>query len=73
MGMEGISKSQVSRLCGEIDERVNTFLRRPIEGEWPYLWLDADPRESPARPPHRLGRGDYRCRRQHRWPARSTA
>ena len=41
MGMEGISKSQVSRLCGEIDERVNTFLRRPIEGEWPYLWLDA--------------------------------
>src|ERR1700758_4896244 len=41
MGMEGISKSQVSRLCGEIDERVQTFLRRPIEGEWPYLWLDA--------------------------------
>jgi len=41
MGMDGISKSQVSRLCGEIDERVRTFLRRPIEGEWPYLWLDA--------------------------------
>jgi transposase-like protein len=41
MGMEGISKSQVSRLCVEIDERVQTFLRRPIEGEWPYLWLDA--------------------------------
>ena len=41
MGMEGISKSQVSRLCAEIDERVNTFLCRPIEGEWPYLWLDA--------------------------------
>jgi transposase-like protein len=38
---EGISKSQVSRLCAEIDERVQTFLRRPIEGEWPYLWLDA--------------------------------
>ena len=35
MGMEGISKSQVSRLCGEIDERVQTFLNRPIEGEWP--------------------------------------
>jgi Transposase, Mutator family len=30
MGMEGISKSQVSRLCCEIDERVQTFLRRPI-------------------------------------------
>ena len=41
MGMEGISKSQVSRLCGEIDERVQSFLTRPIEGEWPYLWLDA--------------------------------
>lgn len=41
MGMEGISKSQVSRLCGEIDERVQTFLTRPIEGDWPYLWLDA--------------------------------
>src|SRR5437868_1501644 len=41
MGMDGISKSQVSRLCGEIDERVQTFLSRPIEGEWPYVWLDA--------------------------------
>ena len=41
MGMEGISKSQVSRLCGEIDERVQTFLGRPIEGDWPYVWLDA--------------------------------
>ena len=41
MGMEGISKSQVSRLCGEIDERVGAFLSRPIEGDWPYVWLDA--------------------------------
>lgn len=41
MGMSGISKSQVSRLVGEIDERVNAFLARPIEGEWPYLWIDA--------------------------------
>ncbi len=41
MGMSGISKSQVSRLCGEIDERVNAFLDRPIEGDWPYLWIDA--------------------------------
>jgi putative transposase len=37
MGASGISKSQVSRLCQEIDERVNAFLTRPIEGEWPYL------------------------------------
>jgi putative transposase len=41
MGMSGISKSQVSRLCSEIDERVNAFLNRPIEGDWPYLWIDA--------------------------------
>jgi len=41
MGCSGISKSQVSRLCGEIDERVQAFLNRPIEGDWPYLWLDA--------------------------------
>ncbi len=41
MGMDGISKSQVSRLCGEIDERVNALLDRPIEGDWPYVWLDA--------------------------------
>ena len=41
MGMEGISRSQVSRLCAEIDERVRDFLARPIEGDWPYLWLDA--------------------------------
>lgn len=41
MGMSGISKSQVSRLCEEIDQRVKTFLERPIEGDWPYLWVDA--------------------------------
>ena len=41
MGAGGVSKSQVSRLCGEIDERVNAFLSRPLEGAWPYLWLDA--------------------------------
>ena len=36
-GGTGVSKSQVSRLCQEIDERVGAFLDRPIEGEWPYL------------------------------------
>jgi transposase-like protein len=41
MGGSGISKSQVSRLCEEIDERVHAFLDRPIEGDWPYLWIDA--------------------------------
>ncbi len=41
MGMSGISKSQVSRLCDEIDVRVKAFLDRPIEGDWPYVWVDA--------------------------------
>jgi putative transposase len=41
MGMSGISKSQVSRLCEEIDGKVAAFLNRPLEGDWPYLWLDA--------------------------------
>ena len=53
MGMSGISKSSVSKLCvrhgsrtdGDpwltIDERVSAFLTRTLGGEWPYLWLDA--------------------------------
>jgi putative transposase len=41
MGMSGISKSQVSRLCEEIDQRVKAFLDRRIERDWPYLWIDA--------------------------------
>ena len=41
MGGTGVSKSQVSRLCQEIDERVGAFLDRPIEGKLPYLWIDA--------------------------------
>lgn len=41
MGLSGISKSQVSKLCKDIDERVHAFLSRPLTGEWPYLWLDA--------------------------------
>jgi len=36
MGLSGISKSQVSKLCKDIDERVNAFLDRPLVGEWPY-------------------------------------
>ena len=41
MGLSGISKSTVSKLCKDIDERVTAFLERPLQGEWPYLWLDA--------------------------------
>ena len=41
MGLSGISKSTVSKLCKDIDDRVTAFLDRPLVGEWPYLWLDA--------------------------------
>jgi transposase-like protein len=41
LGMDGISKSQVSRLCEELVQKVHAFLDRPIEGDWPYLWIDA--------------------------------
>ena len=41
LGMEGISKSQVSRLCEELDEEVERFRGRPLEGPYPYVWVDA--------------------------------
>jgi putative transposase len=41
LGISGVSKSQVSRLCGELDEQVGAFLNRTLEGDWPYLWIDA--------------------------------
>jgi putative transposase len=42
MGMTGISKSEVSRLCGELDEMVEAFRNRPLDGtRYPYVWLDA--------------------------------
>ena len=41
LGMTGISKSEVSRLCVELDERVDAFLSRTLTGSWPFLWLDA--------------------------------
>ena len=41
MGTSDISKSQVSRLCAEIDQKVHAFLNRPLEGDWPYVWLEA--------------------------------
>ena len=83
MGGLGISKSQVSRLCEEIDDRVKAFLDRPIEGDWPYVWLDATgacPRAGKAGPEgkgppqslHRLGRCHHCGRCQHRRPARSA-
>ena len=40
-GLNGISKSEVSRICGELDGEVNRWRQRPLDGEYPYLWLDA--------------------------------
>src|SRR3954454_14356287 len=36
-----VSKSEVSRMCGGLDEQVDAFRNRPLEGRYPYLWLDA--------------------------------
>ena len=41
LGPDGISKSQVSRLCQALDEEVERFRSRKLEGDYPYLWLDA--------------------------------
>ena len=41
LGLEGISKSQVSRLCQELDAEVERFRTRPLTGSYPYLWVDA--------------------------------
>jgi transposase-like protein len=41
LGMDGISKSRVSELCEELDEEVERFRNRPLEGSYPYVWVDA--------------------------------
>jgi Transposase, Mutator family len=41
LGLAGVSKDQVSRLCGGLDEQVTAFRERPLEGAYPYVWLDA--------------------------------
>ena len=46
LGIHGMSKDRVSGLCRELDERVDAFRNRPLEGEYPYVWLDAKPSRS---------------------------
>src|SRR3954471_9480084 len=41
LGISGVSKSRVSELCAELDEEVERFRGRPLEGPYPYVWLDA--------------------------------
>lgn len=62
MGMSGISKSQVSRLGGEIDDKVKAFLARPDRGRRPYLWIDAT-YVKVRQKGHRICRGDCCGRR----------
>ena len=46
LGLAGLSKDQVSRLCRGLDEQVTAFRERPLEATYPYLWLDARSRRS---------------------------
>jgi transposase-like protein len=41
LGVHGMTKDRVSEICKALDERVRAFRERPLEGEFPYLWLDA--------------------------------
>ena len=41
LGMDGITKSRVCELCEELDEEVERFPNRPLEGSYPYVWVDA--------------------------------
>ena len=41
LGLDGISRSQVSRLCEELDSEVERFRQRKLEGAYPFVWLDA--------------------------------
>jgi transposase-like protein len=41
LGIDGISKSEVSRICSELDAELEAFRQRPITGEHPYVWIDA--------------------------------
>ena len=63
MDLAGISK------CKDIDERANAFLDRPLDGEWPYLWLDATYLK--VRDGSRIVSlcRDNRCGGVDRWPA----
>ena len=64
LGMGGISKSRVSTLCEELDEEVERFRNRPLEGAYPYVWIATPPTSRPARTAAwpRWGGGDRRRR-----------
>ncbi len=73
LGCEGISKSQVSRICQELDGVVESFLGRPLDGgPYPYLWLDAADPEGPRRRTDRQRQRRGGDRGQPRGQARSA-
>jgi putative transposase len=77
MGLTGISKSTVSKLCKDIDERVREFLDRPISGDWPYLARRDLPQGAPGREDRLRGRhnrhgGQHRRPARDRWPVRRS-
>ena len=71
MGLGGISKSTISKLCKDIDERVNEFLDRPLNGEWPCVWLDATCLKvrQGGRIDRQRGRHNRRCGQHRRAPS----
>ena len=72
LGLDGISKSQVSRLCQALDEEVERFRARPLEGPYPYVWLDATFVKVRDGWAGRLDGGGDRDRRQRRRAARGA-
>ena len=69
LGVAGMSKDQVSRLYGGLDGQVRVFRERPLEGRYPYLWLDAKGRTGPrARRSPPQGAGDRLRRARDRPP-----
>ena len=67
LGVAGMSKDQVSRLCQGLDDQVAAFRERPLEGRHPYLWLDA--KVERVREPGRGGSGPRRWGRCRRRPS----
>src|SRR5690606_24199094 len=63
LGLEGVSKSEVSRICQEPDEKMAPFRNRPLDGEYPYVWLDAKAVQPGAARAEGRAPGDFRCPR----------
>jgi putative transposase len=72
LGLDGISRSQVSRLCEELDGEVERFRQRKLDGPFPYVWLDATFVKVRQDPPCCVDGYRHRHRRQRQRPAGSA-